>query len=119
MRGRSWPVNVGGGGAGKGGTSPIVARVVHGAAAAALRWRVALLLVPLVYVALMLVFVGWWNLEAMPVRVGVAILKRAPPPGSVYRSPQVFQKLWPFMQSDFNHSNAVVTQCPFLWLFLV
>ncbi|URE48775.1 GDP-fucose protein O-fucosyltransferase [Musa troglodytarum] len=108
MRGRSWPVNVGGGGAGKGGTSPIVGRVVHGAAAAALRWRVALLLVPLVYVALMLVFVGWWNLEAVPVRVGVPVLKRAPPPGSVYRSPQVFQKLWPFMQSEFNHSNACV-----------
>ncbi|URE48774.1 GDP-fucose protein O-fucosyltransferase [Musa troglodytarum] len=89
MRGRSWPVNVGGGGAGKGGTSPIVGRVVHGAAAAALRWRVALLLVPLVYVALMLVFVGWWNLEAVPVRVGVPVLKRAPPPGSVYRSPQL------------------------------
>ncbi|URE48777.1 GDP-fucose protein O-fucosyltransferase [Musa troglodytarum] len=89
MRGRSWPVNVGGGGAGKGGTSPIVGRVVHGAAAAALRWRVALLLVPLVYVALMLVFVGWWNLEAVPVRVGVPVLKRAPPPGSVYRSPQI------------------------------
>ncbi|THU53407.1 hypothetical protein C4D60_Mb10t14080 [Musa balbisiana] len=113
MRGRSWLVNEGSGGAGKGGTSPIVGRVVHGAAAAALRWRVALLLVPLVYVALMLVLVGWWNLEAMPVRVGVAVLKRAPPPGSVYRSPQVFQKLWPFMQSDFNHSNAVL---PLLFL---
>ncbi|RWW20212.1 hypothetical protein GW17_00015688 [Ensete ventricosum] len=88
------------------------------AAAAASRRRGALLLAPLLYLALMLVMVGrWeWYLEPpVPVRVGVAILMRAPPPGSGYRSPRVFHELWPFMQADVNHSSAVVTESPFLW----
>ncbi|KAK8947560.1 hypothetical protein KSP40_PGU014807 [Platanthera guangdongensis] len=47
-----------------------------------------------------------WDLEGVPGRVSVSVLRRQPP-GSLYRSPQLFQKLWPFMQADVNHSNAL------------
>ena len=33
----------------------------------------------------------------------------AQPPGSVYRSPELFENLWPFMEDDSNRSyNAVL-----------
>ncbi|WOK97355.1 hypothetical protein Cni_G06063 [Canna indica] len=121
MHGRSRLGDAHGGGAsspgaawrGKGGdgTPPGVGRLVRWAAAVAFRRRGTLLVAPLVYLALMLVFFGrWeWDLEPpVPVRVGVAILRRAPPPGSVYRSPQVFQKLWPYMQADVNYSTPLM-----------
>ncbi|KAG1331128.1 O-fucosyltransferase 9 [Cocos nucifera] len=57
----------------------------------------------------MLVFLGRWNLDSVPVRIAVAVLRRRPPPGAVYRSPQVFERLWPFMQADVNNSNALMT----------
>ncbi|XP_020573610.1 uncharacterized protein At1g04910 [Phalaenopsis equestris] len=81
-------------------------RCLHGVLATVLRRRGWLLAAPLLYVTAMLMLS--WDLEGVPVRVGVAILRR-PPPGSVYRSPQVFQKLWPYMQADVNHSNAMET----------
>lgn len=81
-------------------------RFLYGILAAVLRRRGWLLAAPLLYVTAMLMLS--WDLEEVPVRVGAAILRR-PPPGSVYRSPQVFQKLWPFMQEDVNHSNAMET----------
>ncbi|XP_020679563.1 O-fucosyltransferase 9 [Dendrobium catenatum] len=81
-------------------------RCLYGILAAVLRRRGWLLAAPLLYVTAMLMLS--WDLEGVPVSVGVAILGRSPP-GSVYRSPQVFQKLWPFMQADVNHSNAMET----------
>ncbi|XP_074562355.1 O-fucosyltransferase 9-like [Curcuma longa] len=90
------------------GASRSVWRLVHWVAVATFRRRGALLVVPLLYLALTLVFLGRWEWDLkppMPVRIGVAVLRRrVPPPGSVYRSPQVFQKLWPYMQADANHS---------------
>ncbi|XP_039126141.1 O-fucosyltransferase 9-like [Dioscorea cayenensis subsp. rotundata] len=83
-------------------------RLVVVVVSAALRRRGLLLLVPLMYLVAMVVFMGCWDLEFVPVRVGVAILRRSPP-GAVYKSPQVFKKLWPFMQADVNHSNALAT----------
>ncbi|XP_042474394.1 O-fucosyltransferase 9-like [Zingiber officinale] len=95
-------------GKGGDGVSRSVWRLVHWAAVATFRRRGALLVVPLLYLALTLVFLGRWEWDLkppMPVRIGVAVLRRrVPPPGSVYRSPQVFQKLWPYMQADLNHS---------------
>ncbi|XP_064953158.1 O-fucosyltransferase 9-like isoform X1 [Musa acuminata AAA Group] len=102
-------------GCGAAASSPRGARrgkLVRWAAAAASRRRGALLVAPLLYLALMLVMVGrWeWDLEPpVPVRVGVTILRRAPPPGSVYRSPRLFHELWAFMQADVNHSSALMT----------
>ncbi|XP_020106475.1 uncharacterized protein At1g04910 [Ananas comosus] len=88
-----------------------VERLAYAAAAAVLRRRAVLVVVPLLYMVVMVVLVGVWNLDSGPVRVGVAILRRRapPPPGSMYRSTQVFEKLWPYMQGDVNHSNALTT----------
>ncbi|KAK8948339.1 hypothetical protein KSP40_PGU022440 [Platanthera guangdongensis] len=79
-------------------------RWLYGALAAVLRRRGWLLAAPLLYVTAMILLS--WDLEGVPGRVSVSVLRRQPP-GSLYRSPQLFQKLWPFMQADVNHSNAV------------
>lgn len=81
-------------------------RWLYGALAAVLRRRAWLLAAPLLYVTAMLMLS--WDLEGVPVGVSVAVLRRQPP-GSLYRSPQLFQKLWPFMQADVNHSTAMTT----------
>ncbi|XP_072950790.1 O-fucosyltransferase 9-like [Typha angustifolia] len=91
---------------------PGVEQLIHVVVAAALRRRGLMLLVPLLYVSVLLISVGKWNLESEAVRVGVAALRRrtAPPlPGSVYRSSLVFEKLWPFMQAEANSTNALMT----------
>ncbi|WOL02340.1 hypothetical protein Cni_G11059 [Canna indica] len=92
------------------GKSWDVRRLVYSAAAPVLRRRWALLAFPLVYLALTLAIVRRSDIEAVPVRVGVAVFGRASPPGSVYWSPQVFQKLWPYMHADdVNDTNALMS----------
>ncbi|PKA62526.1 Uncharacterized protein AXF42_Ash009413 [Apostasia shenzhenica] len=86
------------------GAGKMAERALYAAVAAVLRRRGWLLAAPLLYVTAMLLLS--WDLEGVPARIGVAVLRRQPP-GSVYRSPQVFQKLWPFMQADVNHSHAM------------
>lgn len=71
---------------------------------AALRRKGVLLIVPMIYAVATVGLLGLWDLES--VRVGVAVFRRSPP-GAVYRSPQVFKKLWPSILADVNHSNAV------------
>nr|CAD1842015.1 unnamed protein product [Ananas comosus var. bracteatus] len=56
-----------------------VERLAYAAAAAVLRRRAVLVVVPLLYMVVMVVLVG------------------------------VFEKLWPYMQGDVNHSNALTT----------
>nr|XP_029118394.1 O-fucosyltransferase 9 isoform X2 [Elaeis guineensis] len=100
-------------GGGKGWWAPRpksgVERLLYAVLATLLRRRGFLLLAPLLYVSAMPVFLGRWNLDSVPVRVRVAVLHRRPPPGAVYRSPRVFERLWPFMQADVNHSIALMT----------
>ncbi|KAK9929794.1 hypothetical protein M0R45_026877 [Rubus argutus] len=39
----------------------------------------------------------------------VVVISKRSPPGSVYRSPQVFQKLWPYMQqAESNHTQNLL-----------
>lgn len=73
-----------------------------------------LLLAPFLYFSGMLLYMGSMGFDVVTLKntVGVVVHKR-PPTGSVYRSPQVFEKLWPFMERESNGSaNAV----PFLTL---
>ncbi|KAG1369896.1 hypothetical protein COCNU_15G002620 [Cocos nucifera] len=63
-----------------GAPPPGAERLLYAALAALLRRRGVLLLAPLLYVSAMLLFMGSWNLDAVPVRVGVAVLRRKPPP---------------------------------------
>jgi hypothetical protein len=79
---------------------------------AVLRRRGVLLAVPLLYISVILVLVGKWGLEGAPPAVVVGVTaafrrRHERAPGSVYKSSQVFEKLWPMMEADSNHTNAV------------
>ncbi|XP_043713929.1 O-fucosyltransferase 9-like [Telopea speciosissima] len=74
-----------------------------------LRRRGILLFAPFGYISFMLLYMGSLSFEASSIW-GVVVDQSPPPPGSTYRSPQVFEKLWPFMQLDGNiSSNALMT----------
>ncbi|KAF2317428.1 hypothetical protein GH714_022232 [Hevea brasiliensis] len=48
--------------------------------------------------------IGWRDLKN-----GGVVVRKRPPPGSVYRSPQVFKNLWPHMEAKSNRSyNALM-----------
>ncbi|KAL5704205.1 O-fucosyltransferase 9 [Ranunculus cassubicifolius] len=75
---------------------------------AVLKRRGFLLFAPLLYISGMLMYMGSLSLEG-----GVGIGGRAAngplPLGSTYRSPEVFENLWPSMQLDHrNSSNALM-----------
>lgn len=68
-----------------------------------------LLLAPLLYISGMLLYMGSVSFDVVGIKNGVVVVHKRHPPGSVYRSPQVFEKLWPFMQTESNGSeNAVL-----------
>lgn len=73
------------------------------------RRKGVLLLAPLLYIAGMLLFMGSFGFTILDLGHGVDIVYRRAPPGSVYRSPKVFKRLWPVMEADANRSshNAV------------
>lgn len=77
---------------------------------AVFRRKGVLLFAPLLYISGMLLYMGSLGFDVVSLKnsVGVVVHKRAPP-GSVYRSPQVFEKLWPFMDGKSTGSvNAVL-----------
>ncbi|XP_009594772.1 O-fucosyltransferase 9 [Nicotiana tomentosiformis] len=68
------------------------------------RRRGVLLFAPLLYISGMLLYMGtlgFFDASAATTEVS--------PPGSLYRSPQVFDKLWPFMDSHNNGSSNLLT----------
>lgn len=70
-----------------------------------------LLLAPLLYITGMLLYMGSFGFEVVNLKHGV-VRKRAPP-GSMYRSPQVFERLWPFMEAESNGSyNTLMEAWP-------
>lgn len=98
----------------KRGVPPVTTapRLLQAVVTAVLRRRGILLAVPLLYLSAILVLVGKWGLEGAPPAVVVGVTtafrrRHVPAPGSVYKSSQVFQKLWPMMEADSNHTNAV------------
>lgn len=106
--------NVRGGRGGKGGglgsagkPVKLAERLVYFVISAVFRRKGILLLAPVMYIAGMLMYMGTLNLEAVQEGVGGAILRRAPV-GSVYRSPKVFENLWPSMQLDGGNSSIAV-----------
>lgn len=97
----------------KRGAPPATApHLVQAVVKVVLRRRGVLLAVPLLYLSAILVLAGKWGLDgaspAVVVGVTAAFRRRhVPAPGSVYKSSQVFEKLWPMMEADSNHTNAV------------
>lgn len=74
--------------------------------AAVFRRKGILLFAPLLYISGMLMYMGTLNLEVVPEGVGVTIFRRkSAAAGSVYRSPKVFEKLWPHMQIDGGNTS--------------
>lgn len=53
----------------------------------------------------MLLFMGSFGFTILDLGHGVDIVYRRAPPGSVYRSPKVFKRLWPVMEADANRSS--------------
>ncbi|KFK27807.1 hypothetical protein AALP_AA8G431600 [Arabis alpina] len=69
------------------------------------RRKGVLLLAPLLYIAGMLLFMGSFGFTVLDLGHRVEIVYRRGPPGSVYRSPKVFKRLWPNMEADANGSS--------------
>ncbi|KAJ4751846.1 O-fucosyltransferase-like protein [Rhynchospora pubera] len=99
----------------KRGAPPAAApRLLQAVVTVVLRRRGVLLAVPLLYLSAIVFLAGKWGLDgaspAVVVGITAAFRRRPPPaPGSVYKSSQVFEKLWPMMEADSNHTNALMT----------
>ncbi|KAG6553081.1 hypothetical protein Mapa_005418 [Marchantia paleacea] len=85
--------------AGGGPTRPYVIRLIFLLFSCLLRRHAVLLLAPVIYISGMLLYMGTLSLD-MPSSTGVAR-------GSVYRSPEVFEHLWPAMEADNDSSFGV------------
>ncbi|XP_075650805.1 O-fucosyltransferase 9 isoform X1 [Castanea sativa] len=91
-----------------------VERVVYVFVSAVFRRRGVLLFAPVLYISLMLLYMGSVGFDVVNLKhtvVGVVVHSSkhrttAMAPGSVYRSPQVFEKLWPLMEAESNGSRV-------------
>ncbi|KAB2603910.1 hypothetical protein D8674_042438 [Pyrus ussuriensis x Pyrus communis] len=70
--------------------------------------RAVLLFAPLLYLSGMLLYMGTVNFDVVSLKHAVVVVSKRSPPGSVYRSPQVFHKLWPHMQAESNHTHNLL-----------
>lgn len=76
-----------------------------------LRRQGIFLFAPLIYISGMLLYMGTVSFDVVPV------IKHRPAPGSVYRSPQVYAKLRPEMDSDNSTSDTVSVRSNFGFFF--
>lgn len=96
-----------------------IERWVYMVISAVYRRRGVLLFAPLLYVSAMLLYMGTIG----GFDVGGFTSKNSagspPPLGSLYRSPQVFQHLWPFIEAEnSNRSNDLVRVFVLMTLFV-
>lgn len=82
----------------------LVERLVFVVISVVFKRKGVLLLAPLLYISGMLLYMGSLGFDGVDFKSVVVVPKRHPP-GSLYRSPQLFEKLWPFMEAEDN-SNA-------------
>ncbi|KAF8407649.1 hypothetical protein HHK36_006782 [Tetracentron sinense] len=68
-----------------------------------LRRQAIFLFAPLIYISGMLLYMGTVSFDVVP------LINPRPSPGSVYRSPEVYAKLRPEMDSDHSSSDALAT----------
>ncbi|GMJ11669.1 hypothetical protein like AT1G35510 [Hibiscus trionum] len=94
-----------GAGAGRVGKQRAADRIVFVLISAVFRRKGVLLFAPLLYISGMLLFMGSLGFDVASLKNAVDVVHRRLPPGSVYWSPQLFEKLWPFMEAD-SISNA-------------
>ncbi|KAI3685208.1 hypothetical protein L6452_34445 [Arctium lappa] len=112
----------GGGGGGGGGfrggggggvevkLQSFVERWVYVVISAVYRRRGVLLFAPLLYISAMLLYMGTMGFDVGIIGKNSGISdKIVAPLGSLYRSPQVFRHLWPFMEGDNNRTADLMT----------
>ena len=108
--------SVGGVGSFRGGDAKLqrfVERLVYVFISAVYRRRGVLLFAPLLYISGMLLYMGSLGFDVVVVSKVTGGGGKPAPPGSVYRSPQVFEKLWPFMEAENNASSSNAVLCGF------
>ncbi|XP_038890311.1 O-fucosyltransferase 9 [Benincasa hispida] len=88
--------------------SSIMEKLVFLILSAVFRRKGLLLFAPLLYISMMLLYMGSLNFDVSisNLKTRVVSVNKRPPPGSVYRSPQVFEKLWPFMEAESRNSTT-------------
>lgn len=100
------------GGGGGGGVDvklqSFVERWVYIVISAVYRRRGILLFVPLLYISAMLLYMGTMGFDVGIISNNNVISGKSAPIGSLYRSPQVFEHLWPYMEAENNRSNDLV-----------
>ena len=68
-----------------------------------------LLLARLLYISVMLLYMGFLGFDVVDLKSVVVVHKHVPL-GFIYRSPQVFKKLWSSMEAEANATdNAVLS----------
>lgn len=108
----------GGGGVGRGGKQSAANKIVFVLISTVFRRKGVLLFAPLLYISGMLLYMGLLGFDVVSLKNAVVVVHRRSPPGSVYRSPQLFQKLWPFMEAESNASHNAVYIYIFFYLYL-
>lgn len=93
-------------------------RLVFLVMSAVFRRRGLLLFAPLLYISGMLLYMGSLSFDVVTIKNGIVVVHKRPPPGSVYRSPQVFQNLWPFMEAQTANSTNLNVVSSLLFFLL-
>ncbi|ERM94086.1 uncharacterized protein At1g04910 [Amborella trichopoda] len=88
-------------GKGKGQRS-LVQRVTLALLSVFLRRQGVFLFAPLIYISGMLLYMGSVSFDVPQISV-------RPPPGSIYKSPEVFRNLWPQMNADNSSSDGLAS----------
>lgn len=113
----------GGGGGGRGSKQNWVEKLMFLLVSLVFKRRGVLLFAPVLYISGMMLYMGSLSFDVdLNLKNGGVVVRKRPPPGSVYRSPQVFNKLWPHMEAESNGSfNAVLFLACFgflaVWIF--
>lgn len=107
MGSRGVGVGVGGGGGGRCELKNVFERFGYFLLSAMYRRKGVLLFAPLLYISGMLLYMSVFGLD-MGNTGGNRGVKDAVGPGTVYRSPQVFEKLWPYMEAESNQSSNLL-----------
>ncbi|KAK2658790.1 hypothetical protein Ddye_005323 [Dipteronia dyeriana] len=104
--------NTGFGGGRWGKQQNLVERLVLVVISVVFKRKRLLLLAPLLYITGMLLYMGSLGFDVVDLNSVVVVRKRTPPPGSLYTSPQLFQKLWPFMEANATHNALTMAWNP-------
>ncbi|KAL6515680.1 O-fucosyltransferase 9 [Orobanche hederae] len=98
--------NFRGGGGGRSDVKNVAERIGYSLISSMYRRRGVLWFAPLLYISGLLMYMGTMGFDSentVSDRGGDVV-----GPGSVYRSPEVFEKLWPFMEAESNRSSNLL-----------